>query len=325
MSKKRNSRPPPRSRPIRHQDVVAEKGGQGVAQQEMACQSDVLLAAESGTRNLDQTLAVCGLLLIAVGLVFGQTAHHEFVNFDDDLYVYDNPQVPHGLTAEGISWAFRSGHASNWHPLTWISLMLDGQLYGLGAGGYHLTNVLLHAATAVLLFFVLQRMTGCRWRSALVAGLFAIHPLRAESVAWVTERKDVLSGLFFVATLGAYVRFARSPFSLANYLLLVVAFVLGLMAKPMLVTLPLVLLLLDYWPLRRLEFAAVNDTPVGSGKRSGRFSFPMRLVLEKLPLLLLAAVSCLTTYWVQSEGSALNEHILVGRGSATPWCPTSLT
>jgi len=261
-------------------------------------------------RSRYQTRAVCGLLLLAVGLVFGQTPRYGFVNFDDDLYVFDNPQVPHGLTAEGFSWAFRSGHAGNWHPLTWISLMLDGQLYGLSAGGYHLTNVLLHAATAVVLFLVLQQMTGCRWQSALVAGLFAIHPLRAESVAWVTERKDVLSGLFFVATLGAYVRYVRSPFSLANYLLLVVAFALGLMAKPMLVTLPLLLLLLDYWPLRRMARAAADGLVAGGGW-SNRFSISLHLIREKVPLLLVTAVFCVLTYWVQGNASALDTNLSV--------------
>ena len=166
--------------------------------------------------------------------------------------MYKNPQVDDGLTIEGIAWAFTSRHASNWHPLTWLSHMLDCQLYGLTPWGHHLTNVLLHAATAILLFLVLRRMTGDLWPSAFVAAVFAVHPLRVESVAWVAERKDVLSGLFFMLTLGAYLGYVRRPFSLARYLAVVVLFALGLMAKPMLVTLPLVLLLLDYWPLGRM-------------------------------------------------------------------------
>ena len=189
-------------------------------------------------------------------------------------YVYENPQVSRGLTAQGIAWAFTHSHGANWHPLTWLSHMLDCQLYGLSAGGHHLTNVLLHAATAVLLFLVLRRMTGGFWPSALVAALFAVHPLRVESVAWVAERKDVLSGLFFVLTLGRMSGYVRSPFSLGRYLLLVVVFALGLMAKPMLVTLPLVLLLLDYWPLGRMTSAASGGhcrLPAAGGRAVFRF------------------------------------------------------
>ena len=209
-----------------------------------------------------QVAAVCGLLLLVVGLVFGQTLQHNFVNFDDDQCVYQNPQVTGGLSPAGIVWAFTHRHARAWVPLTWISHMLDWQLYHERAGGHHLTNTLLHAAVVVSLFLVLQRMTGRLWPSALAAGLFAIHPLRVESVAWVTERKDVLSGLFCVLTLGAYVGYVRHPFSLVRYLAVLVPFALGLLAKPMLVTLPLVLLWLDYWPL-------------------GRFPLSVRLVLEE--------------------------------------------
>ena len=208
------------------------------------------------TDNTRKAAAVCALLLLAVALVFGQTVGHEFINYDDDQYVYENPQVTGGLTARAVAWAITAGHASNWHPLTWLSHMLDVQLFGLNAGGHHLTNVLLHAAVAILLFLVLWRMTGALWRSAFVAAVFAVHPLRVESVAWVAERKDVLSGLFFMLTLWAYVGYARRPFSLGRYLMVTVLFGLGLMAKPMLVTLPLVLLLLDYWPLGRMGLPA---------------------------------------------------------------------
>ena len=184
--------------------------------------------------------------------VFGQTAGHDFVNFDDDDYVYENWHVKRGLTGAGIAWAITTYHAGNWHPLTWLSHMLDCQLYGLKPGGHHLTNVLLHAAAAILLFLALRRMTGALWPSAWVAAVFAIHPLRVESVAWVAERKDVLSGLFFMLTLWFYARYAERPASWGRYLLVVASFALGLTAKPMLVTLPFVLLLLDYWPLGRL-------------------------------------------------------------------------
>jgi tetratricopeptide (TPR) repeat protein len=225
---------------------------------------------------------ICLLLAAIVWLVFGQTVHHQFINLDDPPYVYKNPQVSRGLTGEGIVWAFTHSHSSNWHPLTWLSHMVDAQFYGLNAGGHHLTNVLLHAANAVLLFLVIRQMTGALWRSAFLAALFAIHPLRVESVAWVSERKDLLSGLFFLLSIWAYVRYVRGQNSRGRYGLVLLFFALGLMCKPMLVTLPLVLLLLDYWPLERLSPS----------------NWPKR-VLEKLPLLGLAAASCVATIVAQ--------------------------
>ncbi len=228
--------------------------------------------------------AVCLVLAAITFAVFGQTLTHEFINYDDNDYVYDNPVVARGLTLKGIVRAFTSIHAANWHPLTWLSHMLDCQLYGLHPGGHHLTNIILHIATVIALFLVLRQMTGALWRSAFVAALFAIHPLRVESVAWVAERKDVLSGLFFMLTIGAYVRYARRPWPAVRYGLVVLLFALGLMCKPMLVTLPLVLLLLDYWPLQRME----------PRKLSG-------LVLEKLPLLALSAASCVATLLAQNK------------------------
>jgi protein O-mannosyl-transferase len=234
--------------------------------------------------------AVCCLLVLAVAVVFGQTVQHEFINYDDNVYVYDNPQVVHGLTAEAVAWSFTSFHASNWHPLTWLSHALDCQLYGTQHPGlHHLTNVVLHAAVVISLFLVLWQMTGSLWPSAFVAAVFAVHPLRAESVAWVSERKDLLSGLFFMLTLAAYLRYVRHPFSWGRYLLVIAVFALGLLAKPMLVTLPFVLLLLDYWPLRRL---AVK--PLAASQATWR-----RVIAEKLPLLLLAAVSCRVTSLAQ--------------------------
>ena len=274
-------------------------------------QGGVAPGPESRTWHSYLAPAVCGFLLLAVGLVFGQTVRHEFVNFDDDLYVYENPPIARGLTAPGIVWVFTHSHGANWHPVTGLSHLLDCQVYGLNAGGHHLTNVLLHAATAILLFLVLWRMTGGFWASTLVAALFAVHPLRVESVAWVTERKDILSGLFFTLTLGAYVWYVSGPFSLRRYLLLVVVFTLGLMAKAMLVTLPLLLLLLDYWPLGRLAHRATEETPVPSGRRPGRLSLPARRVLEKLPLLLPVAVSCAVTMWGQAQALVPVEHLPV--------------
>ncbi|PYI94736.1 MAG: hypothetical protein DME97_00180 [Verrucomicrobia bacterium] len=233
---------------------------------------------------------VCVFLAVITWLVFGQTLSHDFINFDDNEYVTKNAQVARGLTFEGIGWAFTHVHSSNWHPLTWISHMVDSQLYGLNPWGHHLTSVLFHGATAILLFLLLRQMTGALWRSAFVAALFAIHPLRVESVAWVAERKDVLSGLFFMLTLMAYTHYTRA-LDRRRYVPVVVAFALGLMCKPMLVSLPLVLLLLDYWPLQRLP-SFRPDNPEDR-------QLLRRLILEKLPLLGLALASSAITVFAQ--------------------------
>jgi tetratricopeptide (TPR) repeat protein len=260
---------------------------------------------------------VCIFLAAIVWVVFGQTLGHGFVNYDDSLYVYENPTVIRGLNLKGIEWAFTHVVCANWHPVTMMSHMLDCQWYGLNAGGHHLTNVLLHTSAVILLFLVLRQMTGAPWRSAFVAAVFAIHPLRVESVAWVAERKDVLSGLFFMLTLWAYARYAQGrsrgerreanagSSSLApdprpstlDYWLVLLFFALGLMCKPMLVTLPLVLLLLDYWPLNRFRTAAATE-PIF---RLARNRIPARLVFEKLPLFGLAAASCMVTIFAQHE------------------------
>jgi protein O-mannosyl-transferase len=230
------------------------------------------------TRN-PLVAAICGFLALAVLVVFAQTLQHGFVNFDDDLYVYANRHVMRGLAPDAVAWAFTHTYAVNWHPLTWISHMLDVELYGLDPGGHHLTSVVLHGAVVIVLFLFLREATGAVWPSAFVAAVFAVHPLRAESVAWIAERKDVLCGLFFVLTLTAYVRYARNPSSWRAYIAVVTLFGLGLMCKPMLMTLPVVLLLLDYWPLRRLTGAPQLG----------------QLVLEKGPLLALAVASCAIT------------------------------
>ncbi|HVI77665.1 MAG TPA: tetratricopeptide repeat protein, partial [Candidatus Acidoferrum sp.] len=222
--------------------------------------------------------------------VFGQTLAHDFVNFDDHVYVYENPLVVRGISTEGIIGAFAHTHALNWHPLTTLSHMLDCQLYGLNPGGHHLTNVILHTMSVLLLFLVLKQTTNALWQSVFVAVLFAIHPLHVESVAWIAERKDVLSAVFFMVTLAAYARYARTP-SIGRYLLVALFFACGLMSKPMLVTLPFLLLLLDYWPLRRLES---QKSPVGSQLR--------RLVTEKVPLFTLSACSCMVTLFTQKAG-----------------------
>jgi protein O-mannosyl-transferase len=236
-------------------------------------------------------LLVCLGLVAVTWAVFGQTLAHDFVNFDDHVYVYENPLVIRGLSAEGIIGAFTHTHARNWHPLTTLSHMLDCQLYGLNAGGHHLTNVILHTISVLLLFLVLKQMTGAFWQSAFVAGVFAIHPLHVESVAWIAERKDVLSAVFFMLTLAAYARYARAP-SAPRYLLVALFFAFGLMSKPMLVTLPFVLLLLDYWPLGRL---GGQKSEVGSRLR--------KLITEKIPLFALSALSCIATLFAQGPSA----------------------
>jgi tetratricopeptide (TPR) repeat protein len=244
----------------------------------------------------------CLLLALAVWLIYGQTRHHDFINYDDDDYVYNNPVVSQGLTARGVAWAFTHVHAVNWHPLTSVSHMLDCQLHGLQPGGHHLTNVILHAATAIGLFFALRRLTGAPWHSAFAAALFALHPLRVESVAWIAERKDVLSGLFFVLTLWAYARFARHPsaqkrpFASADYWLALVWLALGLLSKPMLVTTPFVLLLLDFWPLNRWR----SSDPPGAGASAFK-----ALAIEKLPFLILCIGGSVATLLAQKEGKAI--------------------
>jgi protein O-mannosyl-transferase len=279
-------------------------------------------AMQSVSRVKSKPLAagiVCTLLAAIVFLVFGQTLGHEFINYDDQEYVYENPKITGGLSLDGIQWAFTHVHAGNWHPLTTISHQLDCQLYGVQPWGHHLTNVLLHVLAAVFLFLALRELTGALWSSAVVAAVFAIHPLRVESVAWIAERKDVLSGVFFMLTLWAYARYARSiRFSFGRYATVVVLFALGLMCKPSLVTLPFVLLLLDYWPLRRVATWSLTSkvrrsAHDRSGSRRGEISssgeLPARkpigyLLVEKWPLFVLSAVSCVATLAAQKQAVA---------------------
>ncbi len=222
---------------------------------------------------------VCVALVALIFAVFGQTVHFAFINRDDPDYLYNNPVISKGLSLSGIGWAFTHVVSGHWHPLTVIVLMLDCQLFGLWPGGHHLVNVAIHAATAVLLFLMLLELTGALGRCAFVAAVFAIHPLRAESVAWVAECKDVLSAMFFMLTLRAYVRYARRPQSWPRYAMVLIWFALGLMSKPMLVTVPCVLLLLDYWPLGRWQ-------------RAGQLP---KLLLEKAPMFVLTALSSIAT------------------------------
>ena len=261
------------------------------------------IARSKGVNNRATTIAIY-LFLAAITLaVFGQTTRYEFVNFDDDLYVYDAPVIKAGLTIKGLALAFTSTHARNWHPLATISHMLDCQLHGLNAGWHHATNVFLHMVAVLLLFRVLQQMTNAMWKSAIVAALFAVHPLHVESVAWISERKDVLSAVFFFLMLGAYIRYARRP-SIGCYLMVIALFAAGLMSKPMLVSAPVILLLLDYWPLRRLPYPAKPK-----GRETEKLDARMQrlgitgLIVEKIPLFLLSACSCAITFTVQKRAT----------------------
>ena len=235
---------------------------------------------------------MCGLLAAAVAVTFLPALTAPFLHFDDDIYVFNERHVTTGLTAENWDWAWTKPHAANWHPLTTLSHMLDCQIFGLRAWGHHLVNLMLHAAVAMLVFLVVKRMSGRFWASAALAAIFAVHPLRVESVVWVAERKDLLCAVFFWATLAAYVAYARRPFSALRYSLVVFCFALALLAKPMAVSLPLVLLVLDYWPLRRMQ--------------AGRWS---ALLLEKLPLLAMSAALCIKTILVQQETVHLNQSV----------------
>jgi uncharacterized membrane protein YqjE len=264
-------------------------------------------------------LIICLLLIIATFMAFWQVTRCDFTNFDDPEYVTDNGQVQDGLTVEGILWACTTGHAANWHPLTWISHMVDVELFGLQPGWHHLTSLLFHLASTLLLFLVLHRMTQALWRSAFVAALFALHPLHVESVAWVAERKDVLSTFFWMLTMGLYVSYVAKP-GLRRYLTLALCFALGLLAKPMLVTLPFVLLLLDYWPLQRLDQKKPPQKPLSRDKKKGKSGIPPAkapvqpvdhwplirpLLTEKIPLFVLALLSSIVTYLVQQHGGAV--------------------
>jgi Flp pilus assembly protein TadD len=263
---------------------------------------------EAKTASLDRhfiTLCISLFLIVVILGVFWQVRNHEFIKFDDDEYVTDNPHVKSGLTLSGVFWACVAMHSNNWHPLTWLSHMLDCELYGLNPGGHHLTNLLIHIANTLLLFLVLKRMTGALWRSSFVAALFALHPLHVESVAWVSERKDVLSTFFWMLTMGAYFRYVNSP-RFHRYLLVLLCFAMGLLSKPMLVTLPFVLLLLDYWPLGRFRLGELGSNCNVSTQKPLKLSDQrlsvLQLVLEKTPFFVLSAAASILTFLAQQSG-----------------------
>jgi protein O-mannosyl-transferase len=234
-------------------------------------------------------------VLFSILAVYAQTLGHGFSLYDDDIYVTDNWAVLQGLTLKSVAWVFTTGYSGTWHPLTWLTHMSDVDLFGLWAGGHHAVNVLLHIASTILLFRVLVIATGVPWASGFAAALFAVHPLHVESVAWIAERKDVLCAFFWMLSLLAYVHYARRP-TILRYAAVTACFVLGLLAKPMIVTLPFTLLLLDYWPLRRHCGGAGSD---------GVPTSPASLVLEKIPLLVLSAITSVMTLRTQESVGAL--------------------
>jgi len=260
-----------------------------VVQKKKSAQTPAVSPSQGKSRFDTRALWICAALIIINIAVYWPLRQYDFVSFDDPDYVTENPNVAGGLTVHSVQWAFTTGYASNWHPLTWLSHMLDVQLFGLNAGPPHLINILFHIANTILLFGFLYAATGALGRSGFVAGLFAVHPLHVESVAWIAERKDVLSTFFWTLTLWAYLGYVRKP-SLRRYAAVALLFGLGLMAKPMLVTLPFVLVLLDIWPLSRSSF---------------QWSAIKRSLFEKLPLIGLAAISSIVTFVVQSHGGAV--------------------
>lgn len=274
-------------------------------------------------KKINRENIVCVLLILSILAVYWNLQYAEFVNYDDPDYVVENRHVTSGLTWQGIKWAFLTVDqiTANWHPLTWLSYMLDYELYGLNAGGFHVTNLFFHIANTLLLFFCLRRMTGSIWRSAFVAALFALHPLHVESVAWISERKDVLSTFFWLLTMVLYVRYTEAP-TASRYVAVYLVFLLGLLAKPMLVTLPFVLLLLDLWPLQRLTNGRKNQPLLGQGKHFAHdpeafayekigppFYYNIKrvafLFFEKVPLLILAGIISSITFFAQREGGAI--------------------
>ncbi|MBW2174431.1 MAG: tetratricopeptide repeat protein [Deltaproteobacteria bacterium] len=267
---------------------------------------------------LSRSELLVSIVLIAVTLVaFWEVPRHDFVNYDDNLYVTDNRQVQDGLTGKGVLWAFTATHASNWHPLTWLSHMLDCQIFGLKPFGHHLTSIVLHVGNVLLLFLVFRQMTGALWQCLFVSALFAVHPLHVESVAWVSERKDVLSTFFWILTMWAYIRYVECP-KLSRYLLALLTFSMGLLSKPMLVTLPFVLLLLDYWPLKRLTKASSKDAArrqIPQPRNLNQMSYSLRLVREKIPFFVLSGASCVVTFFAQQHGGSVSSPDLIPIGT----------
>jgi Tfp pilus assembly protein PilF len=253
-------------------------------------------------------LLICLALAVSTFIAYEPIRHNDFVQYDDYTYVLENTNVKGGITLRSVIWAFTKSYEANWHPITWLSHMLDCEIYGLNPLGHHITNLLIHIANTLLLFLLLSKMTNAVWRSAFVAAAFALHPIHVESVAWAAERKDVLSGLFWMLTILAYVRYTKHP-NVKRYMLVLLLFAMGLMSKPMVVTLPFVLLLLDYWPLDRLiwqQNATANPVQEQQNTSATYQKAPIwYLLMEKVPLFALSAVSSAITFIAQKHGKAV--------------------
>lgn len=252
-------------------------------------------------------LLICLILAAATLVPYLQVKDHGFITWDDEEYITDNTPVNQGLSWAGVKWALTTMHSSNWHPLTWLSHMVDCQLYGLNPGGHHLTNLFFHLANTLLLFLFFSKFSGALWPSALMAGLFALHPMHVESVSWVSERKDVLSTFFWLTAMWAYAYYVALP-NRQRYLVVVLCLVLGLMAKPMVVTLPFILLLLDYWPLNRFPswpFGAANPLPDRQPWWQYYWQIAWPLIREKIPLLGLAVLAAVLTLYVQNRSGSI--------------------
>jgi len=258
--------------------------------------------------NKLQILLICVVLVAATIIAFEPVRHNGFVAYDDDDYITDNSHVKGGLSREAVYWAFTTTHAGNWHPLTWLSHILDYELFGLDPFWHHLSGLLLHITNTLLLFWVLKEMTGCLWPSVFVAGAFALHPIHVESVVWAAERKDMLSSFFWMLTIAFYIRYTRKP-NIGRYLLVVFALALGLMAKPMLVTLPFVLLLLDYWPLGRFNEQQKDTRGATRLSKLGDTCWlkvtAWHLLVEKIPLFILVVASSVVTFIIQKSAGAM--------------------
>lgn len=250
----------------------------------------------SKPQNNNRFYLISALLILATLAVYWQVVDFDFTNFDDDVYVYENPAMQAGLVPSTIRWALTTTHTSLWQPVVWISYLIDTEINGIDPQIFHVVNVLFHLANTLLLFFLLSRITGFKWRSAFIAALFAIHPLHVESVAWVAERKDVVSTFFMFLTIWAYLNYIKRP-EPRQYLLILIAFVLGLMSKSMLVTLPVLLLLLDYWPLRRLIWT--------NGETNNQGVSFYNLVREKIPLFILSAISGIITIYIMKTNAVM--------------------
>jgi tetratricopeptide (TPR) repeat protein len=261
----------------------------------MAEDSEMKIGLESGKCKI---FLICLGLVLATAIAFEPIRHNDFVRYDDNRYLVKNEYIQDGVTKDSFVWAFTTFHVSNWHPLTWISHMIDYELFGLDPVWHHLVNVLFHICNALLLFIILHRTTVAIWPSAIVAAFFAVHPVHVESVAWAAERKDVLSTFFWLLTMLAYVDYVKKP-GLSRYIITLVLFCLGLMAKPMLVTLPVVLLLFDFWPLGRLRFTGSKGINDNGCESVGLW----RLILEKIPFF--AAAACLAVVTILAQRNAM--------------------